>query len=93
MDYEPNRTIWQSYVYHKDKCFFVSTIERTYDVYGGITRGLETLVWDYNDETRERGDLVYQAGGAADHQTICRCIIAEGELPDEENPKHARFFK
>ena len=92
MNDEPNKPIWKSYVWHGEKCFFVSTIERTYDTCAGTTRGYETLVWEYNWETRERGNLIHQGGSVADHQTICRCVIAEGEMPDEENPRHARFF-
>ena len=93
MENRPNIPIWKSYVFYNDKCFFVSTIERTFDIYGGSTRGQETLVWEYEWQGAKRGKLIHQAGGLNDHHTICRCIIAEGEMPDEENPKHARFFK
>ena len=88
-----NKSIWKSYVWHGDKCFFVSTIERDYDLDCGRTRGLETLVWEYNWDMHERGDIIHQAGGMSDHQRICRSIIAEGDVPDEDNPKHARFFQ
>lgn len=89
----PDNRVWKSYVWHKDKCWFVSTIERDYDTYAGLTRGKETIVWDYDWETNERGDLIHQGGGVHDHQIICRCLISEGECPDENNPKHERFFK
>ena len=85
--------VWQSYVWHEDKCFFVSTIERDYDTYEGTTRGEETLVWDWNYESRIRGKLLYQAGGVLDHQAICRCIINDGVIPDRDSDKFLRFRK
>ena len=80
---EPNKKILQSYVFFEDKAFFVSTIERTFEVYGGSVRGLETLVWEWDADTRERGDLVHQAGGLSDHEEICRSVIKTGEMPQE----------
>jgi hypothetical protein len=83
---EPNIPIWKSHVWHGEKCFFVSTIERTYDTFGGLGRGMVTVTWWECDwEKRERGKLIHQGGGGFDHQTICRCVIANGEMPDEEN--------
>ena len=38
-------------------------------------------------------ELIGQAGGVADHQRICRCLVAEGEMLDEGNPAHVRFFR
>ena len=89
---DANIPLWKSYVFHGGKCFFVSTIQRTYDTHAGCLRGQETLVWEYDWDTSERGKLIHQAGSIADHQTICLCIIAEGECPDEYNPSHVRFF-
>lgn len=93
MNYQPSKPIWKSHVWHGKKCFFVSTIERTYDTYAGEIRGPETLVWEYDWEKGERGELIHQGGSVADHQTICRCVIAEGVMPDEDNPEHDRFFR
>jgi hypothetical protein len=92
MDEESTKRIWKSYVWHDDKCFFVSTLERTYDTCEGSSRGNETLVWEYDWSKKSTGRLVYQGGGVADHQRVCRCVIAEGAMPDEDNPRHARFF-
>ncbi len=91
---EPNRPdvpVWKSYVWHKDKCFFVSTIERTFETAAGSTRGHETLVWDYHWEKHECGKLLHQAGGISDHKQICHCLIAEGLLPDENDERTKRF--
>jgi hypothetical protein len=84
-------SVWKSFVFHKDKCFFVSTIERIFDLYCGETRGLETMVWDYDWPTARRGDLLHQAGGVVDHQQICRCLIAEGLFPNEDDERTKRF--
>lgn len=86
------KTVWQSYVYHGDRAVFVSTIERDYDTVAGTSRGLETLVWEWDPVERKRGELVHQAGGISDHVRICRCFVAEGLMPDEEDPRTARFY-
>jgi len=91
MDEQPDDRLWKSYVWHGDKCFFVSTITRTYDVQNAIMRGQETIVWEYNWDKAERGEMLHQAGGVVDHQQICRCLIAEGLFPDENNEKTKRF--
>ncbi len=77
--------VWKSYVYHNDKCFFVSTIERDYDIpyAGGIVRGYETLVWEYDEETRKRGRIIWQGGSLQDHQHICSLFIRAGEVLDD----------
>ena len=85
--------VWKSYVWHKGKCFFVSTIERTYDTYAGSSRGQETLVWEYDWEKREHGKMLHQAGNVDDHQQICRCLIAEGLFPDEDDERTKRFCR
>lgn len=82
-EYIPDKPIWKSFVFFNDKCFFVSTIERTYDLYGGSSRGLETIVWEYNWDKSERGEMLHQSGGVVDHQEICRSIIATGNFPKE----------
>lgn len=93
MTYQPDKPIWKSYVWHNGKCYFVSTIERTYDTAAGSMRGLETIVWKYDWEKAERGSMIHQSGGVIDHQQICRCLVAEGMIPDEGNPRTARFLK
>lgn len=88
-----DKPVWKSHVYYGDKVFFVSTIERQYEVYGGITTGQETLAWECDPKTFERGDMIYQGGHICDHQAVCRCLICTGVVPDEDNPAHAGFFK
>jgi hypothetical protein len=93
MDDQPNKPVWKSFVWHKEKCFFVSTIERTFDTYEGSIRGEETLVWEYDWEKSVRGKLLHQAGGIIDHKQICHCLIAEGLFPDEDDERTKRFCK
>ncbi len=90
-EYRPNREIWKSYVWHNGKCYFVSTIERTFDTGIGEVRGQETIAWAYDWKKGERGDMLYQGGNVHDHQQVCRCLIAEGLFPDENDPRTARF--
>lgn len=76
-------TKWQSYVFHEDKAFFVSTIRRDYETYGGIVWGDETLVWEWDPESKKRGKLLYQVD---DHADCCEQLIRTGkyEEPDDE---------
>ncbi len=88
----PDKPIWKSFVFFEDKCFFVSTIERDYDTYEGVSRGQETLVWEYNWEKRERGDkIIWYGGHICDHQAVCRCLINWGTIPSEEDERWGRF--
>jgi hypothetical protein len=84
-DHIPDKPVWKSHVWGPTgQCYFVSTIERTFDTAIGSLRGLETIVWLYDWDKRERGQMLHQADGLQDHQDICRCLIAKGILPDNE---------
>ena len=93
MEHIHNKPIWKSYVWHDGNCYFVSTIERTYDTYEGSMRGQETIVWAYDWDKGERGKMLHQAGHVGDHQQICRCLIAEGLIPDENDERTTRFLR
>lgn len=81
MDYRPDIPIWKSYVWCKDKCFFVSTIERDYSGAAmGTVRGQETIVWEYDWAKSERGSMLGVFGSVQDHQQICRGLISDGAL-------------
>ena len=75
-----NIPIWKSYVWYNDKCFFVSTIERTYDTYEGESRGNETLVWKYDWDKRERGEWL---GQGDNHIDTCTTLIKTGLLHED----------
>lgn len=86
-----NNTVWQSYVWHKDKCFFVSTIERDFDTCEGTVRGQETLTWEYDLNEHKRGEWIGRSGGILDHQETCRCLIAYGEILSEDDERYVNF--
>lgn len=88
---ELDNRVWKSYVWHKDKCWFVSTIERDYDTYEGVSRGQETIVWEYDYEASARGKMIAQGSHICDHQTMCRNLINDGVIPDEDDEKWERF--
>ena len=78
-----NNQIMQSYVHHGDKVFFVSTINReSSSMFGGTYA--ETMVWEWDPETRERGAFVGQGEGSSDsiytHQAFCKQLHETGAL-------------
>jgi hypothetical protein len=75
----------QSYVWHDDKCFFVSTINRESSAalaYGKIYA--ETMIWEYDYDKRERGELIGQdedvENSIETHNEVCREIHKNGIL-------------
>jgi 2-polyprenyl-3-methyl-5-hydroxy-6-metoxy-1,4-benzoquinol methylase len=54
-----NKTLAQTYVWHGEKCFFVSTINRrSSSLLSGIYA--ETLAWEWIQETKQCGRLIGQ---------------------------------
>lgn len=84
----PDKRIMCSYVWHKDVCFFISTIDRdSSDGYRHLYA--ETLVWEYDWENRQRGDkIIYSDGDLAGHidghVEICKSFHDRGKGPEEE---------
>ena len=75
-----NKPVMKSYVYYKDRCFFVSTIDRRFITVHGSMRGEETMVWEVNPETYKRHDkILYHEGGVIDHLEICKQLRRKGE--------------
>ena len=78
----------KSYVWHKDRCFFVSTIERDSSAMLDSGRYNETLVWNYDWATRKGTQLCYQRdcvrGSIRQHLAICQELFDKGELALEE---------
>lgn len=75
----------KSYVFHKDNCFFVSTINReSSSMYGGTYA--ETMVWCFDWATNERKNLIWQGEGGTSsintHLSICKRLFETG-IPDE----------
>jgi len=71
----------QSYVFHKDKSWLVSTINRNYDTYEGIVRGPETMVWTIEGVSYAKKDLIHQSDlGFEHHIKICRDLHTIGAI-------------
>lgn len=76
----------KSYVWHGDKCYFVSTIERDSSATGYPFRFHETLVWEYDWQTNERGEWVGQYGDGdafRQHMKACEDFYRNGKQGDE----------
>lgn len=76
----------QSYIWHvdTDTAYFVSTIERESSAaaaYG--LRYYKTMVWEWDEKTRERNhDFLYQGGDArilSHHFAVCALLATEGK--------------
>lgn len=87
---EPNKSLMKSYVPFEDRWFFVSTIERNSSSMLGPGRYAETLVWEYDMEKNERGNIVGQGescrNSIVEHLKICRRLFETGkcEEPDDD---------
>lgn len=78
----------KSYVWHNSKCYFVSTIER--DSSAAVIparRFNETLVWEYDWDARERGELIHNTGhprgNILAHWSICDQLYRHGCIDTE----------
>ena len=86
----------QSYVWHGDKCYFVSTVEIKTNPPGDLLPKPvnETMMWEYDYDSRQPGkDFLIQdfdvAGSIKLHLNICEQIFKGGiesliPLPEEE---------
>ena len=79
----------QSYVWHNGKCFFISTINRESSAllaYGMMYA--ETMVWEYNYDTSERGKLIGEYSGSKGslrcHFNICENLQEHGTCEDRQ---------
>lgn len=90
---EPSKTLMQTYVFFskenvEDKAFFVSTIDRnSSSMYGG--RYAETIVWEWNSATKERGDLIHMEeafqGSIRKHNLVCEELYKHGCILKDED--------
>ena len=80
----------QSYVWHGDKCYFVSTINR--ECSARLSHGemyAETIVWEHDAETQKRRKMLWQGEDITDgietHIAICKSFHDHGkEITDCE---------
>lgn len=82
-----NDQIIKTHIWHGEQCFFVSTLERESSAMEGPRRYNETIVWAYNWEKRERGELLHMdedsTGSIRTHQRIVEKLFEHGEIRDE----------
>lgn len=64
---KPDNHVAKTYVWHKGKCFFVSTIERDSSADDGPRQFNETLVWEFDWATYTRLGIVWQGGCCRDY--------------------------
>lgn len=78
----------KSYVWHGDKCFYVSTIERDSSAMLGPGRFNETLVWEFDWDKNERNGLIGQDGGTIEslqqHFAMCERLYKTGSPVDND---------
>ncbi len=75
----------KSYVWHGDKCFFVSTIERDSSASDGPRRFFETYVYNFDWKTNVRGEMIGGDGGGPafeQHYRIAKHLFDNGVFPD-----------
>lgn len=78
----------KSYVFHGEKCFFVSTIMRDSSAVGYPSRYAETMTWEYDWTTNERGRAVDQDGegpALAQHMRVVSDFYKYGERKSEDD--------
>lgn len=84
----PDAKVIKTYVWHQGKCFFVSTIERDSSAMQCPGRFNETMVWEYDWKTAERGAWIFQDGCAKGsirlHQQVVERLYATGNPNEPE---------
>lgn len=79
----------KTYVWHNGKCFFVSTIDRDSSATLGPRMHAETIVWNFDWNTNQRGEQIYMdeaaAGSIRTHQRIVEFLHANGTLETDKN--------
>lgn len=86
-EFVEDKQVIKTFVYHGEKCFYVSTINRPSSAaaaYGHIYA--ETIVWDYDWPKQIRGEIIYQdeapAGSISKHQWIVECFHQDGKVEE-----------
>lgn len=78
-----NETVIQSFVWHNNKRYFISTIERDCSSLNVQTRYNETIVWDWPVGQEQRGTMLFMdediAGSISNHISICNRVYSSGE--------------
>ena len=70
----------RSYVADK---YFISTMWRESSAMEGGWY-YETIVWEWNNKTKDCGDMLFMSSGLASHFECCRKLLANQPLEDED---------
>ena len=82
---DSNVRVVQSYVYYKDKTFWVSSSERESSAYGA-SRYIETIAWELlSVKEFKRGKIVGEGSGLYDHFEMCRQLSYTGEYVEKRD--------
>lgn len=85
MTSQPSIPIVKSYVYHADRVFFVSMIERDSSAMEGPRRYFEWIAWEIKDaKTMERGEMIGQGEGWSGYFHALRRLHVEGICEEQE---------
>ena len=72
-----------SYIHHDGKCFLVSTVVRDSSAMDGPRQYAETIAWEMDMATKQRGAQVAQTDDVswsiAAHLTVCSALFERGE--------------
>lgn len=78
----PAEPIAKSYLWHKGQIYFVSTIDRDSSAAYYQSRYAETMVWTWDWDKRERGELIHQdegsQGSITTHLAVCKKLHEGG---------------
>ncbi len=83
----PDERKLKTYVFHGDKCFFVSTIIRDSSAVGYPSRYAETMTWEHDWHTNERGKCVDQDGSGdafRQHMRVVEDFYRYGKRDSDE---------
>ena len=79
----------QTFVKHGEKCAFVSTINRESSAMLSGGTYAETLVWEYDESTSQRGRLIGQGEASADslfvHEKFVKRFGETGSFEEQED--------
>lgn len=89
MGVSSSQKLIQTHCYTEFGDFFVSTINRQSSAIESYDhRYAETMVWEWNESTRERGDLIGQGEGSEycirRHQSIVESLFKWGSIDEPE---------
>ena len=87
MSGEPDERKLKSYIWHEGKCFFISTIMRPSSAMHYQGMYAETITWEYDWNTQERGkilDLTGDGDALTQHQMVVADFYRYGKRQESK---------